>query len=44
MIVGVPAVPVTDPDDLRLANFRGLTAGDRRLGTAQTSGPPVRAK
>jgi hypothetical protein len=35
MIVGVPAVlvPLTDPDDPRLANFRDLTAGDRRLGT-----------
>jgi hypothetical protein len=32
MIVGVPAVPVpvTDPDDPRLANFRDLTAGGRR--------------
>jgi hypothetical protein len=29
MIVGAPAVPipVTDPDDPRLANFRDLTVG-----------------
>src|SRR5438270_10833438 len=42
MIVGVAApVPVTAPDDPRLADFRNLVAGDRRPGTARGTGPVI---
>jgi tRNA G18 (ribose-2'-O)-methylase SpoU len=43
MIVGVPAVPVpiTDPADPRVADFRDLKAGDRPAGTPRGHGPVI---
>ena len=41
MIVGVAVVPLTDPDDPRVADFRDLIAGDRRPGTPRGTGPVI---
>src|SRR3954470_19637470 len=43
MIVGVPTepVPITDPGDDRVADFRDLVAGDRRPGTERGTGPVI---
>ena len=34
-------VPITDPDDPRVADFRDLRAGDRRPGTERGTGPVI---
>jgi tRNA G18 (ribose-2'-O)-methylase SpoU len=42
MIGGVPApVPISDPADPRVADFRDLVAGDRRPGTPRGTGPVI---
>jgi tRNA G18 (ribose-2'-O)-methylase SpoU len=43
IIVGVPAVPVpiTDPADPRVADFRDLKAGDRPAGRERGTGPVI---
>ena len=43
MIVGVPAVPIpiTDPADPRVDDFRDLKAGDRPAGTPRGTGPVI---
>jgi tRNA G18 (ribose-2'-O)-methylase SpoU len=43
MIVGVPAlpVPITDPADPRVADFRDLVEGDRPAGTPRGTGPVI---
>ena len=43
MIGGVPAdpLPISDPADPRVADFRDLVAGDRRPGTARGTGPVI---
>jgi tRNA G18 (ribose-2'-O)-methylase SpoU len=40
MIVGVP-IPITDPADPRVADFRDLKAGDRPAGRERGTGPVI---